>query len=90
MGQGAATALPIFGKFMYKSSHDPKTRKYVTGGFTAAPDSVMANLNCAMWIPDSINTDSLGFFPKIIGNIKEFLNKTGQDSLIEKYPGAEE
>ncbi len=90
LGQGAATALPIFGKFMYKSSHDPTTRKYVTGGFTAAPDSVMANLNCAMWIPDSINTDSLGFFPKIIGNIKAFLNKTGQDSLIEKYPGAEE
>lgn len=89
LGQGAATALPIFGKFMYKSSHDPATRKYVTGGFTAPPDSTMAKLDCAMWIPDTINTDSLGFFPKIIGNIKDFLKKTGQDSLIQDLPGAE-
>lgn len=89
LGQGAATALPIFGKFMYKSSRDSETRRYVTGGFTAPPDSVMANLSCDMWIPDSISADSIGFIPSLINNIKEFLNKTGQDSLLPKYPGAE-
>ena len=89
LGQGAATALPIFGKFMNKSSRDSETRRYVTGGFTAPPDSVMANLGCDMWIPDSISADSIGFIPSLISNIKEFLNKTGQDSLLPKYPGAE-
>jgi penicillin-binding protein 1A len=89
LGQGAATALPIFGKFMNKSSRDSETRRYVTGGFTAPPDSVMANLSCNMWIPDSISADSIGFIPSLISNIKEFLNKTGQDSLLPKYPGAE-
>ena len=56
LGQGAATALPIFGKFMNKSNKDPKTRKFVTGGFTAPPDSLMMQLDCALWVPDSLNT----------------------------------
>ncbi len=90
LGQGAATALPIFGKFMYASTRDPETRKYVTGGFNAPADSVLSRIECAMWIPDSLNTDSIGFFPGIISNIKKFLNKTGQDSLIQKFPGAED
>ncbi|MBK9457564.1 MAG: hypothetical protein IPO24_19290 [Bacteroidetes bacterium] len=64
LGQGAATALPIFGKFMNKSSRDSETRRYVTGGFTAPPDSVMANLSCNMWIPDSISADSNRFYSK--------------------------
>lgn len=89
LGQGAATALPIFGKFMSKSTKDPDTRKYVTGGFTAPADSTLAMLDCPMWIPDSLNTDSLGFLQKVIGNIKEFLEKKGEDSIITKYPGAE-
>jgi len=90
LGQGAATALPIFGKFMYASSRDPETRKYVTGGFNPPADSVLSRIECAMWIPDTLNTDSIGFFPGIISNIKKFLNKTGQDSLIQKFPGAED
>lgn len=89
LGQGAATALPIFGKFMSKSVKDPDTRKYVTGGFTAPPDSVLARLDCAMWVPDSLNTDSLGFFQRVIGNIKDYLKNKGEDSIITKYPGSE-
>ncbi|HNM29342.1 MAG TPA: transglycosylase domain-containing protein [Chitinophagales bacterium] len=89
LGQGAATALPIFGKFMSKSAKDADTRKYVTGGFTAPADSTLALLDCPMWIPDSLNTDSLGFFQRVIGNIKDYLEKKGEDSIITKYPGAE-
>lgn len=89
-GQGAATALPIFGKFMFKSSRDAETRKYVSGSFTMPADSIMAKLGCDMWIPDSINYDSLGFVPGIMSKIREFLKKNGQDSLIrEELPGAE-
>ena len=98
LGQGAATALPIFGKFMNKSSRDADTRKFVTGGFTPPADSLMMQLDCALWIPDSLNTDSMGFFPNIIGKIKGFLNRSKQDSLpqpikqdsiVQKFPGAE-
>jgi len=46
-------------------------------------------LDCPMWIPDSLNTDSLGFFQRVIGNIKDYLEKKGEDSIITKYPGAE-
>jgi len=90
LGQGAATALPIFGKFMNKSARDPKTRKYVTGGFTAPPDSITMQLDCALWIPDSINFDSVGFIPGVMSKIKDFLKTKGQDSLIkQELPGAE-
>ncbi len=90
-GQGAATALPIFGKFMNKSSRDPQTRKLVAGSFTIPADSVMAKLNCDLWIPDSINYDSIGFVPGVMSKIREFLKKNGKDSLLknENYPGAE-
>ena len=96
LGQGAATALPIFGKFMNKSNKDPKTRKFVTGGFTAPPDSLMMQLDCALWVPDSLNTDSMGFFPSIVGKIKNYLDKKQDtiapnkvDTIIQKFPGAE-
>lgn len=89
LGQGASSALPIFGKFMSKSVKSADTRKYVTGGFTAPPDSILAKVQCEIWMPDSINTDSLGFLPRVLGNIKDFLKKTGQDSILTKYPGAE-
>lgn len=90
LGQGAATALPIFGKFMYASTRDPETRKYVTGGFNAPADSLLMQIDCAMWIPDTLSSDSLGFFPGLINNIKKFLNKTGKDSLIQEFPGSED
>ena len=90
LGQGAATALPIFGKWMSKSARDPETKRYVTGGFSAPADSLLMQLDCAMWVPDSLNTDSLGFLQKVIGNIKDYLKNTGQDSLIQSYPGSED
>lgn len=89
LGQGAATALPVFGKFMNKSLRDANTRKLVSGGFNTPPDSIMAELNCAMWIPDSINYDSIGFVPGVVSKIREFLKTKGKDSLLQDYPGAE-
>ncbi|MEZ5014510.1 MAG: transglycosylase domain-containing protein [Chitinophagales bacterium] len=90
-GQGAATALPVIGKFLGKSVKDKDTRKYVSGGFTPLPDSVMIQMDCALWMPDSIPVDSMSFIPRMVGKIKEFLNKNGNDSLIQqKYPGAED
>lgn len=88
-GQGAATALPIFGKFMNKGFKDLSTRKYISGGFSTPPDSLMFTMGCDLWLPDSLNTDSMGFFPNVLGKIKEFLNKTGKDSILHSYPGAE-
>lgn len=90
LGQGAATALPIFGKFMYASSRDPETRKYVVGGFNPTPDSLLMRVDCAMWLPDTLSRDSIGFFPSLINNIKKFINKNGQDSIEQRLPGAED
>ncbi|MBC8048453.1 MAG: hypothetical protein H7Y00_16760 [Fimbriimonadaceae bacterium] len=92
-GQGAATALPIFGKFIGKTAKDKSVSKSVYGSFSYASDSTFANVDCPMWLPDSLNVDSLGFIPRVMGDIKRLIDsmRIKTDSLPEfkKLPGAE-
>jgi penicillin-binding protein 1A len=91
-GQGAATALPIFGKFIGKVAKDKNVSKSVYGSFAYASDSTFADFDCPLWLPDSLDLDSLGFIPNVMGDIRKWLDsvKVRLDTLIEfKLPGAE-
>ncbi len=90
LGQGAATALPVFGKFIYKTAREPATKKYLWGSFNTLPDSVMAQYDCPLWIPDTIPVDSLNFFKRILHDIRNFMRTDSMDTIEEfSFPGAE-
>jgi len=59
-GEGAHTALPIFGKFMEKVYHDPQSG-YTYGPFPKATVPITRDYNCPTILPavDTVTTDSL-------------------------------
>jgi penicillin-binding protein 1A len=62
-GQGAATALPIWGSFMKRVYEDPKFSSWKEAKMAELPDSVKYRISCAhrIWYPtDSLLLDSLG------------------------------
>lgn len=91
-GQGAATALPIFGKFMGKVAKDKSVSKNVYGAFSYASDSTFANMDCPLWVSDSIPRDSLGLIEGIMHDIRKFADslKIKKDTVQNfHYPGSE-
>lgn len=91
-GQGAATALPVFGKFMAKVSKDKTVSKSLYGSFAYVADSSMQNINCPLWVADSIPRDSMRFFTRVLSDIRNMVDTTVRknDSLdIMHLPGAE-
>ncbi len=61
-GQGAATALPIWGSFMKRVYEDPKFSSWKEAKMAELPDSVKYRISCAhrIWYPaDSLLLDSL-------------------------------
>ncbi len=61
-GQGAATALPIWGSFMKRVYEDPKFSAWKDEKMAELPDSVKYRISCAhrIWYPaDSLLLDSL-------------------------------
>ena len=88
VGQGAATALPIFGKFMNKVYKDPVLKKTQYGSFPVMADSLLAPMDCSLWIPDSVSLDSLGFFPHIFETIKKTIS--GDTIKTTHLPGAQD
>jgi penicillin-binding protein 1A len=59
LGQGASTALPIWGSFMSRVYKDPKFKEYKKAKFPAPSDDVLALLACTDFIPPD-STDSSG------------------------------
>lgn len=91
-GQGAATALPIFGKFMGKTSKDKSVSKNVYGSFAYTSDSTFANIDCPLWVANTIQRDSLGFIEAVMYDIRKFADslKLKKDTIPEfNLPGAE-
>ena len=60
-GQGAATALPVWGKFMQKVYQDSSLTTYNTGEFPLLDPSVASKLNCPLRIKsaEEVYADSL-------------------------------
>lgn len=59
-GQGANTALPIFGDFLRRAYADRRFSKVRNAHFNVLPDSIQAFLNCPPFVhPDSTGFDSL-------------------------------
>ncbi|MBK9487595.1 MAG: transglycosylase domain-containing protein [Haliscomenobacter sp.] len=62
-GQGAATALPIWGAFMKRVYEDPRFSSWKDVKMAVLPDSTRNRISCAhrIWYPsDSLLLDSLG------------------------------
>ncbi|NBU35556.1 MAG: penicillin-binding protein [Bacteroidetes bacterium] len=65
-GQGAATALPIFGSYYHRLAQSPGLRKYIQGDFYQETDSTSSDVNCAPYLETggfSAETD-----PDIVNN----------------------
>ena len=65
-GQGAATALPIFGSYYQRLTQSPGLRKYIQGDFYQETDSTSSDVNCAPYLETggfSAETD-----PDIVNN----------------------
>jgi penicillin-binding protein 1A len=60
-GQGAATALPVWGKFMQRIYQDSSLTDYNTGEFPVLDPSISSKLNCPLRIksPEEMYADSL-------------------------------
>ena len=78
LGQGANTALPIWGRFMNKVYKDPKFNHWQNSTFERLPDSLYWEMNCAPYLdemPIYYELDSLGnkptLFEIIFGHEKE-------------------
>ncbi|MCB0665368.1 MAG: transglycosylase domain-containing protein [Saprospiraceae bacterium] len=51
-GQGANTALPIWGKFMQRIKANKRTAKYLGGQFSPPDDSTLFELDCPHYLPE--------------------------------------
>jgi penicillin-binding protein 1A len=73
-GQGANTALPVWGNFMRELRKENSTRTFLQGSFPAIKDSMAFELDCPPYIPD-LPFDSVtdlakvAEFARILGNV---------------------
>ena len=70
MGQGAAMALPIWGKFIAKVYGDQTFAKFKSKSFAAPSQEILNAMSCEEFIPDEVE-DTLTFFEKIFGPKKK-------------------
>lgn len=86
-GQGASTALPIFGKFMGKVVKDKSISRTVSGSFSYLSDSTFSHIDCPLWVEDTVQTDSMRFLNKVLIDIKNFADSLlQQDDSIKTEP----
>ncbi len=52
LGQGANSALPIWGRFMRKVSNDGRLQKWRGGAFPPLPDTITAMMDCPLFLPE--------------------------------------
>ena len=62
LGQGAHTALPIFGQFMNRMENDPRFRKYTGNSFPYLPDYLAVQLECDDY---SLSNPDRNFFERM-------------------------
>lgn len=83
-GQGANTALPIYGEFMRKVYQDSRYQSWRNARFSALPDSVLVTMDCPSFIhPDSMNLeemlqnmDDVQFFQRLQAELGETESRT--------------
>lgn len=62
LGQGAHTAMPIYGMFTSRVERDPRFQRYAGGYFQALPDYLVSKFDCDYY---SLNDPNGGFFDRI-------------------------
>lgn len=65
LGQGAATALPVVGRFYQSAFTDAALRPLVSARFPALPEELARQLDCA------VSKSNVSFFEKIFGKKKK-------------------
>jgi penicillin-binding protein 1A len=80
-GQGAHTALPIFGKFMGSAQSDPRFGKYTNATFSELPDYIASSLECDYF---SETEPKKGFLESIFGRKEEATSDQVQDVTPDK------
>ena len=81
LGQGANTALPIYGKFMHKVSKWKATKKWASGRFPEPSEEVRLALNCLPYLDeepilvDSTEVVDGGFYDAIDDLFEKFRKK---------------
>jgi penicillin-binding protein 1A len=90
MGQGANTALPIFGDFLRRAYRNRQFSKLRNAHFNPLPDSVLAMMDC----PPFVHPDSTGFEPILqdVGDVtffqklQEELGENGEKAPVRVRP----
>ncbi|TAH25998.1 MAG: penicillin-binding protein [Cytophagales bacterium] len=83
LGQGANTALPIWGRFFAKLSKDPSLSKYLYSSFSPLSPELVSKIDCEDYLPPK---DSLNFLQKIFGTKPNIAKKELPPAVKEKSP----
>ncbi|ASB49337.1 penicillin-binding protein 1A [Alkalitalea saponilacus] len=67
LGQGAHTALPIFGRFMQQAEQHPDYAHVRTSRFYPLPEDLMAYLDCDDFVEHLHQDDDRNFFQRLFG-----------------------
>ena len=68
LGQGAHTALPIFGNFLASVERNSALNYYTTRPFELLSEDLSEKITCEDWLPENPNKG--GFMRKIFGSPK--------------------
>ncbi|MCI4669287.1 MAG: transglycosylase domain-containing protein [Bacteroidia bacterium] len=84
LGQGANTALPIYGRFMQKVYSDIKTRKWKNKPLPQPGPSALASMECDMYTLEPENEGMLDPIEDLLQKIKEYREKRKEMKLEKK------
>ena len=94
LGQGANTALPIWGRFMQKVYQHPAFRASYQSTFPELPDSIQWQMDCPPYLPEMPVYEALPLLDEeeTIENVFDwiFKNKKGDKKKINEGPSIRE
>ncbi|MEZ5057516.1 MAG: transglycosylase domain-containing protein [Saprospiraceae bacterium] len=81
LGQGSATALPIFGRFMDLTLKDKNYSRWKKSTFPPLQDSLLAKLDCEPWRENPPLEQQIGEDFEWLTDLLDVFNKNKKDSL---------
>lgn len=89
LGQGSATALPIFGNFLQKTLADKNFSTWKRSSFSPLSDSLLAKLDCEPWRENPPLDIQLGEDFEWLSDLLEIFSKKDRDSLENRQQAAD-
>ncbi len=84
LGQGANTALPIWGEYMLRVSKDSEFRNYRNSSFDPLPPYLQARLDCIPYIEERVPEPQDSFFDRLFGRKDEEERLRQQEARQQK------